>query len=253
MYDILQLCRENGKNTELHLYIDKSSAPYHARRLLNGTAVHVTYPMHYFQHRNISLLADLSLDRCVIKGTHLSGFIASIQGQKITKCLKRSCQGKTPYDMCQHILVNRQSYYVESRMYGAVRPGCIIEKQEQIMEEYKWICFRGYCPFMAIISDSRRAYFQSNMAPIHHFSHGRVRRMVDDAWWTLMKRAARQLSTPFPYVRIDFSRRRNRHAYKLHFDEFTFTPAACTNLVHQQQHIAKHLAVSGGMDDDGDR
>lgn len=240
MYDVIKLCRENGKNTSLFPFIDKHTAPFHASQILSHTNISITSSVHYFIETNASLLTTMNLHGLVLKGTHLSGYIASISKNRIRKCLKQTCTGDTPYEMCLNILNASQSYYVERQMYGKVTPGCILEARLKRYLEYKWICFRGYCPFAMVVKHGRRAYFTSDLKMIHMFSDRTIQVEVNRRIWDMMKREAQRLSKPFSYVRIDFSQH-SSNGSKIHFDEFTFTPAACTALAHQQHQIVQRF------------
>ena len=234
MCDIVNLCIENGKNSSLGPYIDKNNMYKLIMPLIDTTQVNLNIPGSYYDNMNHSILINSGVSG-VLKGTHLSGSIVLLQNGKFLRCLKRVCNGKNAYVICNNLIATRQMYHIESKMYGSVVPGCIIETFRNRDIEYKWFCIRGDCPIMMATFGTSRAYFTREKMHIKFLEHNRKAeryvKLLSNTTWEAMKKSSRDISEKFEFVRVDFSTTNN----KLYLDELTFTTSACTYLIRDPQ------------------
>ena len=64
---------------------------------------------YYFDASNASGADDLP-GRWVLKGTHVSGYVALVENGTVVRCLKPVCYGNTSAQMCVHALANSLHY-----------------------------------------------------------------------------------------------------------------------------------------------
>jgi len=133
----------------------------------------------------------------------------------------------------------------EAVLYNRAEPGCLIEGEICMSQEWKWWCFNGHCPIVQAYRYTSHGRVTSthwgrdgshlNLQGVGaHARHVRDPQAVVDGrgqlpkFWTEMRQAVRQLSARFSFVRVDFA---SDHAAKRPtewwFTELTFTPVGC--------------------------